>query len=55
MVPQDEDTFTVTLPVVLSPQFYGWLFGLEDNVVLTAPQWAVEAYRSKLAMVAGQY
>jgi len=55
MVPQGEDSFTVTLPVVLSPQFYGWLFGLEDNVVLTAPQWAVDAYQSKLAMVAGQY
>jgi hypothetical protein len=55
MIPQDDDTFTVTLPLVLSPQFYGWLFGLEDNVVITAPQWAVDAYRNKLAMVSRQY
>jgi hypothetical protein len=55
LVPQGEDHFTVTLPVVLSPQFFGWLFGLEDNVVLTAPQWAADAYREKLATVAAQY
>lgn len=55
MIPQDEDHFTVTLPAVLSPQFYGWLFGLEDNVVLIAPQWAADAYRSKLALVSGKY
>jgi hypothetical protein len=55
LVPQGEDHFTVTLPVVLSPQFFGWLFGLEDNVVLTAPQWAVDAYREKLATVSAQY
>ncbi len=55
LVPQDEDHFTVTLPVVLSPQFYGWLFGLEDNVVLTAPQWAADAYREKLSAVSALY
>ena len=55
MIPQGEDHFTVTLPVVLSPQFFGWLFGLEDNVVLTAPQWAAEAYRNKLSAVADLY
>ena len=55
MVPQGEDHFTVTLPVVLSPQFFGWLFGLEDNVVLTAPQWAVDLYRQKLSSVCALY
>ncbi len=55
MVPQDEEHFSVTLPVVLSPQFYGWLFALEDNVILTAPQWAAETYRQKLAAVSQQY
>lgn len=55
MVPQGEEHFTVTLPVVLSPQFFGWLFGLEDNVVLTAPQWAAEAYQAKLKAVSELY
>lgn len=55
LIPQDEDHFSVTLPVVLSPQFFGWLFGLEDNVVLTSPAWAVQAYRDKLSSVAAHY
>ena len=42
LVPEDEDHFTVTLPLVLSPQFFGWLFGLEDNVELITPQKAAE-------------
>ena len=55
MVPQNEEFFHVTLPVVLSPQFYGWLFGLEGNVVLIAPQWAADTYRQKLAAVSELY
>ena len=45
----------VTLPLVLSPQFFGWLFGLEDNVELIAPQKAAEEYRRKLKAVLEQY
>ena len=55
LVPEDEDHFTVTLPLVLSPQFFGWLFGLEDNVELIAPQKAAEEYRRKLKAVLEQY
>jgi hypothetical protein len=32
----------------MSPQFFGWLFGLDGGIVITAPQEAVEAYRRKL-------
>ena len=55
LVPEDEDHFTVTLPLVLSPQVFGWLFGLEDNVELIAPQKAAEEYRRKLTAVLEQY
>ena len=55
MVPQDEAYFHVTLPVVLSPQFYGWLFALEDHVTLIAPQWAADNYRKKLSAVSQLY
>ena len=55
MVPQGEDCFSVTLPIVLSPQFFGWLFGLEDNVTITAPQQAVDAYRKKLKSISALY
>ena len=33
----DGDCFTVTLPVVVSPQFFGWLCGLSGGVRITSP------------------
>lgn len=52
LVPDGEDHFTVTLPVVMSPQFFGWLFGLDGSLVLTSPEAAVNAYRQKLLSAA---
>ena len=49
LAPDGEEHFTVTLPVVLSPQFFGWLFGLDGGLVLAAPREAVEEYRQHLA------
>lgn len=49
LVPDGEDWFTVTLPVVISPQFFGWLLGLEGSVTLAGPREAVAAYRRRLA------
>ena len=40
--------FTVTLPVVVSPQFFGWLMGLDGSLTITAPKEAVAAYRRSL-------
>ncbi len=48
LVPDGEEHFTVTLSVVMSPQFFGWLFGLEGGLVIAAPKEAAEAYRQKL-------
>ena len=48
LVPDGEEHFTVQLPVVLSPQFFGWLFGLNGGLTLVAPAAAVEAYRAQL-------
>ncbi len=48
MVPDGEDYFTVTQSVVMSPQFFGWLFGLEGGLVIISPREAAEAYRVKL-------
>ena len=48
LVPDGEEHFTVTLPVVVSPQFFGWLFGLDGGLTITAPRAAVEEYRRKL-------
>lgn len=55
LVPDGPEHFTVTLPLVVSPQFFGWLFGLEDNVQLLGPPSAVDAYRTSLAAAAALY
>ena len=49
LVPDGEDYFTVTLPVVISPQFFGWLLGLNGSITLAGPKEAVSAYRQRLA------
>ena len=49
LVPDGEDYFTVTLPVVISPQFFGWLLGLDGSIVLAGPGEAVSAYRRFLS------
>lgn len=49
LIPDGEDHFVLTVDAVVSPQFYGWLFGLGHEVQLTAPDWAVAEYREMLA------
>ena len=49
LVPDGENYFTVTLPVVISPQFFGWLLGLNGSITLAGPKEAVSAYRQRLA------
>ena len=48
LIPDGAEHFTVTLPVVVSPQFFGWLFGLEGGVQIVRPQRVVERYREHL-------
>lgn len=55
LIPDGADHFTVSLPLVMSPQFFGWLFGLGSGVQLKAPAHAVQAYREHLASVAALY
>lgn len=47
--------FTVTVDAVVSPQFFGWLFGLGDRVELLAPDWAAAAFRAQLDAVGANY
>ena len=44
----DEEHFKTIVPVSLSPQFYGWLFGFGGKIRLIAPESAVQEYRSML-------
>ena len=55
LVPQDEDHFTVTLELVVSPPFWGWLFGLGEQVEVLSPAWAVEEFKDRMARVAAVY
>ena len=55
LVPGDDGTFTVTVNVVVSPQFWGWVFGLGDGVEVCSPQWAVEQFREHLDKVKALY
>ena len=55
LIPDGDEHFTVALPLVMSPQFFGWLFGLGDGVRLIAPAQAVDAYRAQIAAVSALY
>lgn len=55
MIPDGPLHFQVTLPVVMSPQFCGWLFALEDSVRIVSPPAAVETFTSTLARVSALY
>ena len=45
----------MTVTVVVSPQFYAWVFGLEDNVTITAPDSVVKQMKDMLDKVSKRY
>lgn len=49
LVPDGPDHFTLTAAVAVSPQFYGWLFGLGPQVELLSPQDVREDYVRQLS------
>ena len=49
LVPDGAEHFTLTVPVAVSQQFYGWLFGLGADVELLGPPDVREEYRRHLA------
>ena len=55
LVPDGEDHFTVTVDMVVSPNSWGWLFGLGDGVEVLSPAWAVEDYRKRLKTTLARY
>jgi len=55
LVPEGDDRFTVTLEVVVSPPFWGWLFTLGEEVEVLSPDWAREEFRQRLERAAERY
>lgn len=50
-----DEHFIVNVNVALSPQFFGWLFGLSDKVQILAPVAAVDMFRQELSRVSASY
>ena len=47
----DEDHFQIRATVAVSPQFFGWLFGLDGEAAITAPREVMEAFRAQMERV----
>ncbi len=52
---ESEDSFIVDIRVALSPQFFGWIFGLSEKVEIVSPKTAVEKYKEELKKVLDIY
>ena len=55
LVPDGPDHFTVTADVVVSPQFFAWVFGFHTLAQIVGPPDVVEKMREYLAQVAEMY
>ena len=53
--PHSDGTFTMSAEVMLSPQFYGWLFSFGDRVRVVSPKAAKEGFCDYLRRVAELY
>ena len=55
IIKTDSGHFSTTVDVTLSPQFYGWVAGLSDSLIITAPEEAVSAMKKLSERLSGQY
>ena len=53
--PHGDGTFTMSAEVMLSPQFFGWLFSFGDKVQITSPKSAKQEFNAYLDSVKAQY
>ena len=44
MIPDGEEYFTARVPVVVSPPFFAWLSGFEQDIRLTSPDTVAQEY-----------
>ena len=51
----DDRHFRITVPVAISTQFYGWIFGLKNMVTIEGPQSVVDGMKEMLAAVETRY
>ena len=55
LVADGEEHFTVTVELVVSPNFWGGIFGLGDGVEVLSPDWAVEEFTTRLKTLLTKY
>ena len=55
IVPDGPDHFTVRTDVIVSPQFFAWVFGFGDSAQVIGPQTVVDQMREQLRSVAALY
>ena len=51
----DDRHFRITVPIAISPQFYGWVFGLKNYVTIESPQSVVDGMKEMLSAVGKRY
>ncbi len=55
LIPEGEDAFTVTVPVVASPQFFAWVFGFGTEAEILSPPAVREEAGRLAAEIAAAY
>ena len=55
MIPHGDHTFTVTVLVSVSPQFFGWITGIGTGIRIAGPAHVQEEYREYLGNVLKLY
>ena len=55
MIPRDEDHFSATVTVTVSPQFFGWLTAIGEDMVLEGPEEVKRQYREYLGRILDRY
>ena len=55
IVKESEDTFTISVRVMLSPQFYAWIFGLGDKIRILEPQNVAHEFSQRIKNISELY
>jgi len=55
MVPHGDDSFSATVSVQISPQFFGWLCGFGADIKILSPQDVADKYKSTLSEIVKVY
>lgn len=55
MLPQDEDHFSANVTVTVSPQFFGWVTAIGEDMEIAGPAEVKEQYKQYLGRILGKY